>query len=107
MICAIIASELDSSGRAEISSFQALVTGKTCIADTIVSACAVLNTTVLVTTGAGPRIRPSWLTRSAQTPASDTRRSSHRNQKCLTERPITSGLNEQVKRQKPGWNLAP
>ena len=56
---AIIWSLLESRGRAEMSSFQALVTGKTCIAETIESAWAVLNSVALVTTGAGPRMRPS------------------------------------------------
>ena len=59
MICAIMASEFGNKGRREMSSFQALVTGKICIAETMASAWAVLKRTALVTTGAGPRIRPS------------------------------------------------
>lgn len=45
-------------------SFQGFVTGKICIAETKASACDVLNSVGVVTTGAGPRIRPSWLIRS-------------------------------------------
>src|SRR2546425_4038425 len=66
MIWAIIASEFVSNGRRETSSFQGLVTGKICIAETIASASGVLNRTELVTTGTGPRMRPSWLIRSAE-----------------------------------------
>jgi hypothetical protein len=36
-----------------------------CIAETIASAAGVLNNVDVVTTGAGPRIRPSWFMRSA------------------------------------------
>src|SRR5258708_5287999 len=42
-ICAIIASELASRGRREMSSFQALSRGKSCSADTTASASVVLN----------------------------------------------------------------
>ena len=55
----IMAAEFDKSGRREMSSFHEFVTGKICIAETIASACAVLNNVGVVTTGAGPRIRPS------------------------------------------------
>ena len=48
-----------------MSSFQGFVTGKICIAETIASACGVLNKVGVVTLGAGPRMRPSWLMRSA------------------------------------------
>src|SRR3989442_5710846 len=65
LICAIIVSELASTGRRETSSFHALSTGKICIAATMASASVVLNRTELVTTGAGPRRRPAWLTLSA------------------------------------------
>src|SRR5882724_11799961 len=67
MICAIMASEFASTGRRETSSFQGLVTGKICIAETTASALVVLNKMELVTTGKGPRMRPSWLMRSAKT----------------------------------------
>ncbi len=36
------------------------------MAETIASACGVLNNVGVVTVGAGPRIRPSWLIRSAR-----------------------------------------
>src|SRR6266487_5436560 len=65
LICAIIASEFVNTGRRETSSFQALVVGKICIAETIASASGVLNRMELVTTGGEPRMRPSWLMRSA------------------------------------------
>src|SRR5208337_3734104 len=64
MICAIIASEFTSTGRLEMHSFHGLVTGKICIADTTASAFEVLNRMALVTAGRGPRMRPSWLSRS-------------------------------------------
>src|ERR1700674_5684805 len=66
MTCEIIALELESRGRCEISSFQALSRGMTCIAETIASPAGVLNNVGVVTTGAGPRIRPSWFMRSAR-----------------------------------------
>src|ERR1700682_6219634 len=66
MICEIIVLELESRGRCEISSFQALSRGMTCIAETIASAAGALNNVGAVPTGAGPRIPPSWLMRSAR-----------------------------------------
>src|ERR1700694_1969261 len=66
MIWPIIALELESRGRCEISSFQALSRGMTCIAETIASPAGVLNNVGVVTIGSGPRIRPSWLMRSAR-----------------------------------------
>src|ERR1051325_2061957 len=68
----IIASELGSTGRREMSSFHGLVTGKICIAETTASALVVLNRIALVTTGDGPRMRPSWLMRSANNGAVKT-----------------------------------
>jgi hypothetical protein len=62
----IMAAEFDKTGRCEISSFQALVNGKICIAETTASACGVLNKIGALTTGSGPRMRPSWLIRSAR-----------------------------------------
>ena len=59
LICATMASELVSVGRREMSSFHALSAGKTCIAARIASASGVLNSTALVTLGAGPRRRPA------------------------------------------------
>jgi hypothetical protein len=38
-----------------------------CIAETIASPSGVLNSVGVVTTGGGPRIRPSWFMRSART----------------------------------------
>src|SRR5438034_9611151 len=66
MICEIIALELESRGRCEISSFQALSRGMICIAETVASPAGVLNNVGVVTTGGGPRIRPSWFMRSAR-----------------------------------------
>src|SRR5438105_8547963 len=60
-----MASEFASRGRCEISSFHGFVTGIICSADTIASASGVLNRVGVETIGAGPRIRPSWLMRSA------------------------------------------
>ena len=65
MICAIIASEFASTGRLEMHSFHGFVTGKICMADTTASALVVLNKMEFVTTGSGPRMRPSWLIRAA------------------------------------------
>src|ERR1700730_18231972 len=64
MIWAIIVLELESRGRRETSSFQALSRGMICIAETIASPAGVLNNVGVVTKGSGPRIRPSWLMRS-------------------------------------------
>src|ERR1700694_868693 len=66
MICAVIALEWERRRLCETSSFQALSRGMTCIAETIASAAGVLNNVDVVTTGAGPRIRPSWFMRSAR-----------------------------------------
>ena len=60
-----MAAEFASSGRREMSSFQGLSIGMICIAETIASASGVLNKVGAVTAGSGPRMRPSWLMRSA------------------------------------------
>jgi hypothetical protein len=65
VICAIIASEFVNTGLCEISSFHGFVTGKICMADTTASAFDVSNKIGLITTGNEPRMRPSWLIRSA------------------------------------------
>ena len=43
----------------EMSSFQELSRGMICIEETMASAAGVLNKVGVVTTGAGPRMRPS------------------------------------------------
>ena len=42
-----------------MSSFQALSRGMICIAETMASAAGVLNNVGVVTSGTGPRMRPS------------------------------------------------
>src|SRR3954465_9776729 len=61
----MIASEFGWMGRRETSSFQGLSRGMICIAETMASAAAVLKSVGVVTVGTGPRMRPSWLIRSA------------------------------------------
>src|SRR6185437_10577972 len=75
LICAIMASEFGSVGRLEMHSFHGLVTGKTCIAERTVSAAFVLNKIAFVTTGRVPKIRPSWLMRSADDGSAESSRS--------------------------------
>ena len=60
-----MAAEFMRTGRFEISSFHGLVTGMVLHGRNIASACGVLNNVGAVTIGAGPRMRPSWLIRSA------------------------------------------
>src|SRR4051812_16095495 len=65
LIWVIMASEFASTGRLEMHSFHGFVTGNICIAARMGSALFVSNRMELVTTGSAPRMRPSWLMRSA------------------------------------------
>src|SRR4051812_13408996 len=64
-----------------MSSFQGLSRGMICIAETTASAAGVLNKVGVVTAGAEPRMRPSWLRRSAR--ASEGNRNKRNNKRRI------------------------
>src|SRR6185369_4725155 len=103
-----MASELMRTGRLEMHSFQGLVTGKICMAETTASALDVLNRMVLVTAGTGPRMRPSWLIRSANDEKPDNIRTpnSVKRDKCTISRGLAAIGAERKPEPENRWRKA-